>query len=69
MSTPRCEAVRRAAGVVEDLHRLGELLNVSIDELRDWLAGRANPPVHVFLRAVDIIDAQDAARIAPRRHA
>jgi len=66
MSTPRCEAVRRAAGVVADLQRLGALLNASIDELHDWLAGRANPPVHVFLRAVDIIDAHDGTGRARR---
>ena len=66
MSTPRCEAVRRAAKVVEDLYQLGALLNASLEELHDWIAGRANPPVHVFLKAVDIIDAGSQGKRSPR---
>lgn len=58
MPSPRCEAVRRAASVVDNLHSLGALLDASIDEVRDWLTGRTNPPVHVFLKAVDIIDSR-----------
>jgi hypothetical protein len=56
MSSPRCEAVRRAARVIDNLHALGAMLDASIDEVRDWLAGRTDPPVNIFLRAVDIID-------------
>lgn len=56
MLSPRCEAVCRAARLVDNLHYLGALLDASIDEVREWLTGRANPPVHVFLKAVDIID-------------
>jgi len=40
------------------------MLDASIDEVRDWLAGRTDPPVNIFLRAVDIIDSygkQDTA--------
>jgi glutathione synthase/RimK-type ligase-like ATP-grasp enzyme len=56
MFSPRCEAVRRAARVVDNLHDLGAMLDASIDEVREWLTGRASPPVHVFLKAVDIIE-------------
>ena len=72
MSSPRCEAVRRAARVIDDLHELSALLDASIDELREWLAGRASPPVHVFLKAVDIVDShgrqspETSRTIAPR---
>lgn len=62
MSNPRCEAVRRAAAVVDNLYRLGAQLNASIDELHDWLAGRGNPPVNVFLKAVDIIERHGSSR-------
>ena len=56
MLSPRSEAVRRAARVIDNLHDLGTLLDASIDEVRAWLTGHASPPVHVFLKAVDIID-------------
>ena len=36
-----------------------------MNDLYDWLAGHANPPVHVFLKAVDIIEAH-AGRHAAR---
>jgi hypothetical protein len=65
MLSPRCEAVCRAARIVDNLHRLGELLDARIDEVEDWLSGRANPPVHVFLKAVDIVygsGKEDSAR-------
>jgi len=56
MPNPRCEAVRRAATIVDNLYLLGAQLNASIEELHDWLAGRGNPPVNAFLKAVDIIE-------------
>ena len=62
---PRCEILRRAAQIVGDLHALRRMLRVSMNDLQDWLAGNVNPPVHVFLKAVDIIDAQ-AGRHAAR---
>ena len=54
---PRCEILRRAAQIVGDRHVLRRMLRVPMNDLRDWLEGNANPPVHVFLKAVDIIDA------------
>lgn len=72
MLSPRCEAVRRAASVIDNLHALGAMLDASIDEVRDWLTGRTNPPVHIFLKAVDIIESHGkqatgtARTLAPR---
>jgi len=62
MLNARCEAVRRAAAVVDNLYYLGALLNASIEELHGWLAGRGNPPVKVFLKAVDIIERDGGSR-------
>lgn len=59
MHTPRCEAVRRASHIIDDPQRLGELLGVAMEDLGRWLEGRGNPPVPVFLKAVDLIDAHD----------
>jgi hypothetical protein len=58
---PRCEILRRAASILEDPRTLGMMLKVSMSDLHDWLAGRSNPPTHVFLQAVDIIDAHAPA--------
>ena len=62
MPNPRCEAVRRAAAIVDNLYRLGAQLNASLEELHDWLAGRGIPPVNVFLKAVDIIERHRGSR-------
>ena len=69
MPEPRGEAVRRAALIVNDMHRLRMLLDVPMSDLRDWLAGRADPPIDVFLKAVGLIDAHGTAdgRAALRR--
>jgi hypothetical protein len=60
MLAPRCEAVRRAANTVDNLHMLRRLLGVPMSQLHDWLAGRGHPPLDAFLKAVDIVDAQSA---------
>lgn len=71
---PRCEILRRAAEIVGDLEALRLMLKVPMSDLSNWLAGNANPPVHVFLRSVDIIyadadrrDNEASARGAARR--
>lgn len=53
--------------MVGDRHALRLMLKVPMNDLYDWLAGHANPPVHVFLQAVDIIDAYRRAN--PSRQA
>jgi hypothetical protein len=62
MPNARCEAVRRAAAIVEDLYQLGAQLNASLEDLHDWLAGRRSPSVSTFLKAVDIIERHGRSR-------
>jgi len=62
MTNPRCEAVRRAAAVVDNLRLLGAQLNASIEDLHQWLAGHGNPSVNAFLKAVDIIERHGRSR-------
>ena len=57
---PRCHILRRAAQLVGNDYALRLMLKVPMSDLRDWLDGRANPPVRVFLQAVDIIEARAA---------
>jgi hypothetical protein len=53
----RREALQRACHVVDgNLEKLRRLLGVPRVALCDWLAGRDEPPLPVFLRAVDLID-------------
>jgi hypothetical protein len=71
----RREALHRAyCAVDEDLERLRFLLGVPLMSLCEWLAGRAVPPLPVFLRAVDVIveaghEGREDARTAPPRDA
>jgi hypothetical protein len=51
--------LERAATLVRDEHELALLLKVTPSHLELWLQGRVPPPVDVFLRAVDLIDAYD----------
>lgn len=67
----RCEAIVRAAAVVGDMKRLSGMLGVPLQQLELWLEGKATPPPHVFLAAVDIIEdyAEQASRHAINRAA
>ena len=57
----RREALHRAYGVVgADLERLRCVLEVPRKALSDWLAGRAEVPLPIFLRAVDVIFEADS---------
>jgi hypothetical protein len=52
----RREALQRAYYAVdEDLERLRILLGVPLMTLCEWLAGRAEPSLSAFLKAVDVI--------------
>lgn len=64
---PRSLTLRRAARIVGDCHVLRGMLKVPMHELYQWLAGNARPPAHVFLQAVDIIEAHAQVRDAPAR--
>lgn len=63
---PRCQILRRAAELVGGPHALRTMLKVPMSNLNDWLAARSNPPAHVFLRAVDIIEAHAASQLDVR---
>lgn len=66
MIEDRREAVRRAARVIRDLNGLRALMGVSMADLLAWLEGRGNPPLHAFLKAVDII-ASHGSQLPHRR--
>jgi len=64
------EALQRACRVVDgNLDRLCRLLGVPRVALCDWLAGRGEPPLPVFLRAVDLIDDADGGSEQTRKQA
>jgi hypothetical protein len=65
MREPRFEAMRRAANIIGSPETLRALLGVPMRDLGDWLAGRGNPSLDAFLKAVDIIDASCAADVQP----
>jgi GAF domain-containing protein len=48
--------LQRAAELLGGKMKLRELLRVPMSELEAWLAGVAAPPLHAFLKAVDVID-------------
>ena len=37
-----------------DHQTLADVLNVKVEDLRDWAEGKSRPPVDVFLRAANI---------------
>jgi hypothetical protein len=49
------QTLRRAAQIVGDEETLAQALGVTRADLLIWLAGKAQPPMDVFLRAVDIV--------------
>jgi GAF domain len=55
----------RAAEILGGTEALRGYLRVSPAQLAAWMAGRARPPAHIFLRAVDLISEKEA----PRRRA
>ena len=49
--------VQTISSLVDDFEGYGTLaviLNVQVDDLRRWAAGKSRPPVEVFLRMVDL---------------
>jgi hypothetical protein len=51
--------LRRAAELVGDPERLALALKVTPSHLALWLDGNEQPPVEVFLRAVDLVSERD----------
>ena len=50
-------ALQRAAAILGGKHKLREVLHVPMGRLDQWLDGKDDPPMDVFLRAVDVISA------------
>lgn len=53
--------VSRAARMTGSHHALAIQLGVSAGELAGWLEGEEMPPVSVFLRCIDLINASGGA--------
>jgi mitochondrial fission protein ELM1 len=60
MPTVYARTLRRAADIVGGAQALARDLEVSPAIFRGWLDGSANPPMDIFLKAVDIVVAHDA---------
>jgi hypothetical protein len=58
------EALTRAAKILGGPHQLRAYLRVSIRELEAWMRGAQQPPVHVFLKVVDVISAETSASLS-----
>src|SRR5205085_12479698 len=50
-------ALRRAADILGEKQALRAALHVPLARLDEWLAGKSDPPMDIFLKAVDIISA------------
>ncbi len=60
--TLQARALRRAADILGGKDKLRATLRVPMASLEQWLAGKALPPMDVFLRAVDIISTPTSNR-------
>jgi hypothetical protein len=59
--------LRKALSVCETEEALGQRLNVSSAELRDWFAGTEAVPLSIFNRAMDLVN-RAYREETPRRH-
>jgi hypothetical protein len=41
---------------------LARILNVNADDLQMWATGHRRPPTHVFLRIIDLANADETSR-------
>lgn len=71
MTSLYVKTLRRAVGIAGDEQKLSLRLNVKRSHLSIWLRGLCDPPVHVFLRAVDLVTESDMVALAApeRKHA
>lgn len=53
--TVQTQTLRRAADILGGKDPLRAILKVPMRSLEDWIDGQSNPPMDVFLKAVDII--------------
>jgi DNA-binding transcriptional regulator YdaS (Cro superfamily) len=55
--TVKRRTLGRALEVAGDARKLAQFLGLALDELQDWIAGRAEVPMAVFLAMIDIVAA------------
>ena len=55
-ATVYTESLCRAANAVGGADVLAQRLQVTIKKLRRWMRGDEDPPMDVFLRAVDLLE-------------
>jgi hypothetical protein len=51
----RVRTVRAAAGILGGDQKLATFLGVPAQEVHGWLDGRTEPPLKVFLAALDVV--------------
>jgi hypothetical protein len=59
VSSVRLQALRRAGEILGGTPQLRKYLRVSAFALGAWLAGSEQPPLDIFLKAVDVIVLQE----------
>ena len=57
-------ALSRAADILGGKDLLRAALHVPLHSLEEWLEGRSEPPMDIFLKAVDILSAPTGAAAA-----
>lgn len=62
--TVQARALLRAADILGGKQKLRAALRVPMTRLDEWLEGGVEPPMEIFLRAVDIIST--SMKVAPR---
>jgi hypothetical protein len=55
LATVYSRTLQRASEVLGGPQALADYLHVDVAELRRWIDARSQPPLDVFLRAVDIV--------------
>jgi hypothetical protein len=63
MPTVHARTVRRAAEIVGAVEALAAQLNVQYELIREWMEGNLPVPQNLFLRCVDIVNADQLRKI------
>jgi hypothetical protein len=62
MSDVHARVLQKASTILHGVENLSSALSVSRSELESWLKGDTQPPVEVFLKAIDIVAGQWVAK-------
>jgi hypothetical protein len=54
-ATVYSRTLHRACEVLGGMAQLSNHLNVPVSALTDWISGKEDPPLDVFLKAVDVV--------------